>query len=415
MSINTLVVDDSQSALALMSALLDTLGISPCQCANSGDEALTLIRTAGSPIELIFVDLNMPGMDGMELVRRLSKEGFSGAIVILSELDNKIIQLASDVLLERCTRLVGCINKPVTNDKLSAMLNKYQLMNQQLKQHNKNALSIEQISAAITENRVIPYYQPKVDNKTGNVDSLEILVRISLPNELDAVSAVRFIDTAERHGLIEALTLSILQKVMHDLPAIFEEFGDDCQLSLNISALMLNNDKLPIKLLALLDEHGFSAKNFIIEVTESYAVDNTAQMETLNRLRINGFGLSLDDYGTGYTNIQQLKKLPYTEIKIDRSLIYNIANDKLSQVVAQALFDIFEELQVDVVTEGVELASDLHYLNSLDIPLKLQGFIISKPKMVDSICHWHRSWKRIQPQQSCVKQLEFDGFLVEAS
>ena len=400
MSINTLVVDDSKSMLAVMSALLGDLGVTSCQCVDSGKDALELIKEHGSSFQLIFVDLNMPGMDGMELVRLLSKEGFLGGIVILSELDDKIVQLAADVLLERRTHLIGCLSKPVTEEKLSSILQKHQSMNRKAKLETLNLLSIEQIDSAITDGRVIPYYQPKVDNQTGKVDSLEILVRISLPDELDAVLAGRFIDTAERNGLIEPLTLCIIRKVMKDLPSILSEFGEDCRLSLNISALMLNNEKLPTKLVKLLNKHGFSANNFIIEVTESYAVENTAQLETLNRLRIKGFGLSLDDYGTGYTNIQQLKKLPYTEIKIDRSLIYNISRDKLSQVVAQALFDIFDELHVDIVTEGVELVSDLDYLNALEIPIKLQGYIISKPKIVDSICRWHRNWKKNLQQES---------------
>jgi len=394
MSINTLVVDDSKSMLSVMSALLGKLGVSNCRCVNSGSEALELIKKQGASFQLIFVDLNMPEMDGMELIRLLSKEGFLGGIVILSQLDNKIIQLASDVLLERRTHLIGCVTKPVTEKKLSNILEKHRSMSRNTQQKPTNLLTIEQIDSAIIENRVIPYYQPKVDNQTGKVNSLEILMRISLPEELDAVSAGRFIDSAEKNGLIEPITLCILHQVMKDLPAILEEFGQHCRLSLNISALMLNNEKLPDKLVKLLKKHGFGANNFIIEVTESYAIENTSQLETLNRLRIHGFGLSLDDYGTGYTNIQQLKKLPYTEIKIDRSLVYNISNDKLSQVVAHALFDIFDELNVDIVTEGVELASDLEYLNGLGIPIKLQGYIISKPKDVKSICRWHRSWSK---------------------
>jgi len=401
MSIKTLVVDDSKSMLAVMSALLESIGVSSCLCVSSGHEALELIKKEASSFQLIFVDLNMPGMDGMELIRLLSKEGFLGGVVILSELDDKIIQLAADVLLERRTHLIGCISKPVTEEKLSAILKKYQSMRQHVQPSRLNLLTVDEIELAIHEKRVIPYYQPKVDNQTGKVASLEILVRILQPSEVDAVAAGRFIDVAEQNGLIEALTLSILRRVMQDFPLILKEFGEDCRLSLNISALMLNNDKLPTKLVRLLTKHGFNAKNFIIEVTESHAVENSVQMETLNRLRINGFGLSLDDYGTGYTNIQQLKKLPYTEIKIDRSLIYNIANDKLSQVVAQALFDIFEELDVDVVTEGVELVSDLDYLNELQIPIKLQGFMISKPKVVDSICRWHRSWIKNLQSEPC--------------
>ncbi len=399
MPINCLVVDDSKSILNVMSALLTGLGVSSCQCVGSGSEALELIKKQGASYQLIFVDLNMPEMDGMELIRLLSKEGFLGGVVILSQLDTKIIQLASDVLLERRTHLIGCISKPITEEKLSVILKKLRSMNHKVRPDDPDFLTVAQIDAAISDNRIIPYYQPKVDNQTGEVDGLEILVRISLPDELDAVLAGRFIDTAEKNNLIEPLTLSTLRQVMKDLPMILEEFGEDCRLSLNISALMLNNEKLPLKLVRLLENNGFSSKNFNIEVTESYAVENIDQMETLNRLRIHGFGLALDDYGTGYTNIQQLKSLPYTEIKIDRSLIYNICNDKLSQVVAQALFDIFEELNVSIVTEGVELAADLDYLNALNVPIKLQGFIISRPKEVNSICRWHRNWKKNLPQQ----------------
>ena len=394
MSINCLVVDDSKSILNVMSALLTSLGVSSCQCVSSGADALELIKKQGASYQLIFVDLNMPEMDGMELIRLLSKEGFLGGVVILSQLDTKIIQLASDVLLERRTHLIGCISKPITEEKLLAILKKQRSMNHKTSPDVPDSLTVSQIDAAVTDNRVIPYYQPKVDNQTGEVDSLEILVRISLPDELDAVLAGRFIDTAEKNNLIEPLTLCTLRQVMKDLPMILEEFGEDCRLSLNISALMLNNEKLPLKLVKLLEKNGFSSNNFNIEVTESYAVESIDQMETLNRLRIHGFGLALDDYGTGYTNIQQLKSLPYTEIKIDRSLIYNICNDKLSQVVAQALFDIFDELNVSIVTEGVELAADLDYLNALNVPIKLQGFIISRPKEVNSICRWHRSWKK---------------------
>lgn len=397
MLINTLVVDDSKSMLALMSALLESLGVSSCTCVSSGGEALELIKEQGAEFNLIFVDLNMPGMDGMELIRLLSKEGFLGGVAILSKLDNKIIQLAADVLLERRTHLIGCISKPVTEEKLSVILKKHQSMTPNIAPNQGQQLSVNDIELAIDERRVVPYYQPKVDNQTGKVGSLEILVRISQPSEIDAVAAGRFVSVAEQHGLIELLTLSLLRRVMKDLPAILNEFGEECRLSLNISALMLNNETLPTRLLRFLEKHGFKAGNFIVEVTESQAVENAVQMETLNRLRINGFGLSLDDYGTGYTNIQQLKTLPYTEIKIDRSLVYNIANDKLSQVVAQALFDIFEELDVDIVTEGVELVSDLDYLNELHIPIKLQGYIISKPKVLNDICRWHKSWNRVVP------------------
>lgn len=191
------------------------------------------------------------------------------------------------------------------------------------------------------------------------------------------------------------MTLSLFAKALDEFPEIVSEFGDDCRLSLNISPLLLSNRKLPEKLKQILRDRGLDAGQIILEITEGLAIENRDQFETINRLRIQGFDLALDDYGTGFTNIQQLKSLPYTEIKIDRSLVYGISQDKLSQVVANSLFDIFNELNVNIVAEGVENAEDLNYLNELPIPINLQGYIISKPKALDNILRWHRSWQKI--------------------
>jgi len=397
MEVNALVVDDSKSMLSVISAFLTDLNITSTTCVESGEEALKLIKSGNIKFQLIFVDLNMPGMDGMELIRLLSKEHFLGGVVILSELDDKIVQLAADVTNESRTHLIGCINKPVTKENINTILQKLKSLDHRSAEEPEHHLTVEQIEQAIADKRVIPYYQPKVNNQTGKVESLEILARITLPSEVNTITAGRFIAVAEENGIIEPLTLSILRSVMNEFPTIKEEFGEHCKLSVNISPLTLNNKNLPSNLLKLIGKHGYGPSDFIIEVTESYAIDNSIQLETLNRLRIKGFDVALDDYGTGYTNIQQLKMLPYTEIKIDRSLIYNIAKDRLSQVVSQSLFNIFDELNVQVVAEGVELSDDLAYLNNLKIPVTLQGYIISKPKIIGSICRWHRNWKKDFP------------------
>lgn len=402
MEINTLIVDDSKSILATTAEFLTNLNITSITCVESGEEALNLIKSGNIKFQLIFVDLNMPGMDGMELIRLLSKEHFLGGAVILSELNENIVQLAADITNESRTHLIGCINKPVTEENLSAILQKLKSLDHRTEESPENLLSVNEIENAIFDNRVIPYYQPKVNNQTGKVESLEILARISLPDKINTITASHFIGIAEDNGLIEPLTLSILRSVMKEFPTIKEEFGELCKLSLNISPLTLNNKNLPSDLVKLIGKYGYNPSDFIIEVTESYPIDNSSQLETLNRLRIRGFDVALDDYGTGYTNIQQLKKLPYTEIKIDRSLIYNIANDKLSQVVAQSLFSIFDELNVQIVAEGVELPDDLNYLNNLKIPITLQGYIVSKPKIIENICRWHQVWKKRIPHLEMV-------------
>ena len=354
---------------------------------------MQLLEDVSNDFHVIFVDLNMPGMDGMELIRELAELKYTGGVVILSKLDKKIIQLASDITKKHRINLIGSISKPITQEKLIPVLQKLNTM-RLVVDNMEEPLTTEELQVSIREKWLIPYYQPIINNQTGDVSCLEILARITKPGKTDAIPAGQFINKAEREGLIGPLTLRVFETALEESPGISKEFGVDCKLAINISPVLLKDKKLPEKLSQIINKNGYSATNIIIEITESHAIEETTQFETLNRLRIQGFNLALDDYGTGFTNIQQLKNLPYTEIKIDRSLIYGIHHDKLSQVVTSSLFSIFKELQVDIVAEGIETEEDLNYLNNLSVPVHLQGYIISRPKARDNIIRWHQSWKK---------------------
>lgn len=390
---NVLVVDDSKAMRGVISSTLEDLGVTSCRGVSSAEEALDLVKHGDTNFHVLFIDLNMPGMDGMQLIHELSDVKYTGGIVILSELDNKIIQLAGEITKKHRVHLIGCLSKPITPEKIVPTLQKLKTLHRALDKKHKS-LNAEELQTAIREHSLVPYYQPLINNQSGNVYCLEILARIIKPGECDALPAGLFIETAEREGMIEQLTMFMFESALKEYPQIVEEFGIECKLSLNISPALLKNQDLPEQLNRILERNGFQPENIILELTENQVIDQTVQLETLNRLRIQGFNLALDDYGTGFTNIQQLKNLPYTEIKIDRSLIYGISRDKLSQIVANSLFDIFGELHVEVIAEGVETAEDLNYLNALPVPIHFQGFIISKPKSLDNILRWHHSWRK---------------------
>ncbi len=307
---------------------------------------------------------------------------------------NKVIQLAELVTTSMRIRLLGAINKPISEEKVQAILQKMKTM-RSIYQDQFSQLNEMEINSALSRNQLIPYYQPKISSVDGKVKSLEVLARIKSPYQMDAITPAQFIPAAERLDLIENLTFNLINQALSELPRINQEFGPECHIAINISPTSLNNPQLPEVMMDILTRHNIFPNQLMLEITESVAVENPVQLETLGRLRIKGFELSLDDFGTGFTNIQQLKSLPFSEIKLDRSMVYGISTDHMSQVVTQSLMSIFEELDVSVVAEGIDNEKDLNYLNALPIPMLLQGYIISKPKALDDICRWHTSWKKI--------------------
>jgi len=391
--INVLVIDDSKTMLQVMHGVLQELKVQKIDCFQFPRQAVDHVRLNLETYHLIFVDLNMPDMDGMEVIEQLSDMKFKGAVAIFSEMDDRVISLAADVTRKRRIHLLSCINKPITQNKIATVLNKCQLLfnNGNL---NKRPMDIVDIRNSIRENRLIPYFQPKVDSQTGRLHGFETLARISIPGVVDAVLPDRFISVAEKHELIGKLTYQLIDNAFSQFNNLFEKLNTNCKIALNISPSMLDDRELPNALMSLILKHNISINDVIVEITEKGAIESTQQLESLNRLRIKGFGLSLDDYGTGFTNIHQLKTLPYTEIKIDRSLIHNIAKDSLSQVIVESLLHIAQELDIDVIAEGIEKREDFDYLIGMHEPLILQGHIISKPKPMQDACRWYKNWMK---------------------
>ncbi len=151
----------------------------------------------------------------------------------------------------------------------------------------------------------------------------------------------------------------------------------------------------PDKLALILEINRLKPSDIILEITENQPMNQSIQLETMNRLRIRGFDISLDDFGTGFTNIQQLKSLPFTEIKIDRSLITHVESDRFSQVLIDSLIDIAQNQQLDIVAEGIERIEELQYLDRYKHSLLMQGFLISKPKPLTDLVGWIHSWQRM--------------------
>jgi len=392
--VSTIIVDDSKSIRVVLDAILNQLGVNNITHCGTGLEALKMINARPDHYELLFVDLSMPEMDGMELIRHLGNQGFKGSIVIISGMEIRVINLASEIARKHKVHLLGNIVKPIKVDELQHILTKFDYFTDHLNSA-QTPISKEELERAISEGRIVPYYQPKIDSNTNEVQSVEVLARIYRPGDVDSILPMRFIKCAEENGLIDMLTFQLLTKSIKDYKEMLNVIDSSLTLAFNLSPVQLDDLDTPKKLDALFSQHDISPSQIVIEVTEEWALQSSNQLETLNRLRMKGYGVSMDDFGTGFTNVTQLKSLPFSEIKIDRSFITNIHQDYFSQVIVNTLIDITKKYDCELVAEGVECHEEYQYLKSLNAKMIFQGYLISKPKPKDELIRWFHNWKKM--------------------
>ncbi|WP_028024091.1 EAL domain-containing response regulator [Enterovibrio calviensis] len=386
-----LIVDDSIAILALVEGMLRELGYSDVTRFSSPVEAIEELQHFPTKYDIVLTDLNMPEIDGMGVIRELGKMDFKGGVCIISDLDVRIIELAAEVARQQSICLLGNVSKPLKVDALKLILDRMDQIEERRFTHFQK-MSKSELLHCIERHQVIPYYQPKLNPQTNRVESLEVLARIRLPGETDAVLPGRFIPTAIEHDLMDLMTMQLAEATAHDMDKLSEIFGDNVHVSINLSAQQLADLEIPNRLEILFSEKHIDKSRVVLEITEEYALKTPEQMESLNRLRIRGYGLSMDDFGTGFTNINQLRSLPFTEVKIDRTLINHIHQDQFSQVIVQSLAEITNSFDVDLVAEGIEHFEDLDYLYSRYPGILLQGFLICRPKAIESLGSWYSSW-----------------------
>ncbi|SKA54721.1 EAL domain-containing response regulator [Enterovibrio nigricans] len=386
-----MVIDDSESILALMVLMLNELGYNEVCTHSSPQEALKQLKRSPQLFDIVFTDLNMPEIDGMAVIRELGEIKYQGGICIISDLDVRIIELAAEVARQQHVCLLGNIAKPITSDGLRLIFNRMTHMEER-KFVNFKKMTKDELLDCIIRHQIIPYYQPKLNPENNLVESLEVLARINLPSEMDAVLPGRFIPTAIENDLMDLLTMQLAEKTALDMSALSSIFGNQVKVSINLAPQQLANLDIPNRLESLFDAKHIAKSRIVLEITEEYELKSTEQMESLNRLRIRGYGLSLDDFGTGFTNIQQLRSLPFTEVKIDRTLINQIHCDQFSQVIVSSLTDIADRFKVDLVAEGIEHFEDLDYLTSRYPGILLQGFLISRPRPLETLSSWYQQW-----------------------
>lgn len=377
--LNLLVVEDDDFQRQMIVKLLHSLGATSIRDAGNGKQALEMIRMADSrPVDIALCDLKMPEMDGMELLRHLGQEHHNVAIIIISALDGKLLSSVGRMTTMYGIKLLGAIEKPIMPEHLKELLSKYKHSENKWQQIAATAsYTLEEILQGIRTQKFEPYFQPKLDLKTGRLVGAEALARWIHP-EHGVVSPYAFIPLLEQSGNIDDLTFLMLKQVATACRSL-QRKGHTLAISVNLSLVSLDDTSLADNITRGVRKAGIDPQYIILEITETAAMTDVAHaLENLARLRMNGFGLSIDDYGTGYSSLQQLTRIAFSELKIDQSFVKEFAEHEALRIVVESSIDMARKLRVKSVAEGVETQQDWDTLKGMGCDIA-QGYFVAKP------------------------------------
>jgi EAL domain-containing protein (putative c-di-GMP-specific phosphodiesterase class I)/DNA-binding NarL/FixJ family response regulator len=394
-ALNMLVVEDDAFQRQLIVKMLASLGAVNLIEAGDGKQALAVLRASGSnPVDLVICDLNMPEMDGLEFLRHLSLESHQPEVVIASSLDDKLLSSAYRMAKMYGIRLLGTMQKPGSLIQLGDLLSRHKQAEKKLQPPNAAKIfSIEEILQGLSENQFEPFFQPKVDLKSGQLVGAEALARWMHP-EFGIIGPYAFIELLEQHKQIDKLTFLMLKKSAEACRE-FHKKGHILTVSVNLSLTSLNDVSLADQIVKIVQQAMVDPHYIVLEITETAAMTNSGHaLENLTRLCMHGFVLSIDDYGTGYSSMQQLTRIAFGELKIDQSFVKDCDQNEALFIVVESSIDMAHKLQVKSVAEGVESQQDWDMLQRMGCDTA-QGYYISKPLAQQDFANFMASYKTV--------------------
>jgi EAL domain-containing protein (putative c-di-GMP-specific phosphodiesterase class I) len=385
-----LVIDDEDDVGELVSATAQAMGF---DCASTTD-ATAFLKILTPDTTLILLDLMMPEMDGIELLRMLAERKCKAGIILMSGVGKRTMETAGQLAEILGLSIVGHLQKPFRLAELEGVLKRYAQPRRPpiAPEASWIAIEKEELRAAIDRNEFLLHYQPQVDIATGRVTGVEALVRWQHP-EHGLIFPDNFIGRTEELGLIDELGWAVANRGMSEVGQFPNGDGKPPMLSLNASAYSLHDLKFPDALLLLAEKHGVSPRNITIELTETGLIKELSRaLDILTRLRLKQVKLSIDDFGTGYAMMEQLKNIPATELKIDKSFVQNMQGNDRDRIMVRKTIEMGHELGMHVIAEGVETSEQLDLLRQ-DGCDSVQGYYFSRPLPPAELVSWLETYR----------------------
>ncbi|HET9818296.1 MAG TPA: EAL domain-containing response regulator [Rhodanobacteraceae bacterium] len=379
-----LILDDEQAVAQTVAFAAKRHGFS----VRMSESAETFFDDVASVVPShIIIDLLMPDMDGVEVLRNLAAIGCRANIIMMSGMGTKVLESAQRVGIERGLRIIGILPKPFKPAELRALLDAdaHDRMRPEPVATADREVLLDDIETALQDRQFVLHYQPKLHLATGRPIGAEALVRWQHP-VFGLLPPDRFLPLIEQSGNMHRLTFRVIEAGLTWVAGFARD--STLELAINISGSSLTDVRFTDVLheqCALLE---VDPARIILELTETTAAQRTAELfDILTRVRLKGFQLSIDDFGTGYSSLAQLAQLPFSEIKIDRSFVSAmLASGEARKIVATTI-GLGKELQLTTVAEGVETDAQAHALAGLECD-QAQGYFFARPMDGDAVRTW---------------------------
>ena len=366
-----LVVDDEHIERMLVAHAAAPLGFT-VDAAGSLDEAAVLLSR--HVYDAVVLDLALGETESISLLPALCAGATDPVVIFVSGMDDRVRAASARLAGTLGLRVAGTLAKPVAPAALRALLRRTPERTAPAVHADAPPPSESELALALAQGELAAAFQPKVTLRTGAVKGVEALARwhrvdgsVLLPD--------LFIPLAEASGLIVPLTAVILQQSFAACRR-WQRRYPGCGVAVNISPLALANPALPDQIEDMLRRADLAPSALIAEITE-----------VVTRLRIKGIGLAIDDFGTGHSSLLSLMRLPFTELKIDKSFVVACEMDMEAWKIIRATISLAHELGMSVVAEGIETATIARRLTEVGCDIG-QGWYFARAMSAAGLVEW---------------------------
>ena len=360
--------------------------------------AAAFVRELEEPADVVTLDLMVPGTDGVEILRGLADMGKAPEVILVSGMEERVIEGARRVATDFGLVVRGQVHKPFRAAELKELLRRPDpalapvpvATPAPAQGPTRIPPDRDELRRAILRNELVLAYQPQVSLRTGIWVGAEALVRWQHP-ERGLLMPADFLDFVNDELLASELTMAVMRRAAREWAEVQARTGIRLALSVNIHPLALTDPGFAALVIDAIDGPGLEPDAVILEITEVAPASHAMALSTMTRLRMRGFQLSIDDFGTGHSSLERLNKVPFTELKIDRSFVAELQSNDWARTIAAQSIALAKALGLRSVAEGVEDAKAMDWLRDAGCDLA-QGYHIARPTWPADLDAWATAW-----------------------